>query len=113
MPRVWDVNSKGVISLMWNIEMNNEFTNHSSSAEQSGGFNPYSQSFGRRLQNEIVGQSNGEEDSYSYLLEVSLVKESEEELVPEVKLNYTYEQEWYNSTLQLLTLHFVAPDYVS
>lgn len=60
-----------------------------------------------------MGQSNGDEDSYSYLLEVSLVKESEEELVPEQKLNYTYEQEWYNSTLQLLTLHFVAPDYVS
>lgn len=41
VPRVWDVNSKGVISLMWNIEMNNEFTNHSSSAQQSGGYNPF------------------------------------------------------------------------
>lgn len=28
-------------------------------------------------------------------------------------LDYTYELEWYNSTLQMVSLDFKAPEYVS
>jgi len=60
-------------------------------------------------------QDSGEEANYDFsdFLELKLVQNSETELVPAPKLEYSYSTDWYNSTLQRIKIDFVAPDYVS